>query len=246
MVDAAADGTNIGAVADEPSRHAVPMAPGAFDPETAHIRRYEVALREGTDFECTDKESAAYVPDDAVELVLPGYRNEFARERAVQLYVEGDKSLREIAACVGVPLRTVAKWAEAGNWTQFQESLVSVVKRDESARLTMTRIAHREKAMRGQLALGDKLSQRAEDILDEQGDDLSPSKLKLVAEAAKLSSDMTNRALGIGESGEIDRGRAVKEDAPSGPQTISLVNIFKNGAPEVETRSAVTVEVPTD
>lgn len=235
MAEVAFDGTDIGDVGAPASMDApAVLAPATFDKETRHVVGIERAL--SADRLVDDRHDADYVPDEIVEEVLPGYRSVYKRDSALRLYIKGEQTLSEIARAVDVPLRTVARWVSDGGWTKLLEQIAATLRRDEKARLAIIRVKNREKTMKEQLDIGAAINEQAKGLLDGE---LSPGQLKLAAEAAKLGSDMSNRALGIGESGDVDG------DSKSAPQsaTISLVNIFKDGTPQVEPRPAAVVGV---
>jgi len=231
----ASDGTPIGVVASAPNGSAddVTYAPAEFDDRTGYVRRIERAMAAGKALDLTDK-NEPQIPDSVVDTLLPGYRDSAKREKALAMYVTGDYSLHDVAQKIGVPDRTVAKWAEVGDWIRFQEQITETLKRHERVRLTAIRVQNRERLMKEQLELGGAINKKAKQQLKDDVE-LTPGQLKMAAEAAKLGSDMTNRALGIGESGNVD-GEKKKESTA----TVSLVNIFKTGGiPEVESRGEV-------
>lgn len=224
----ASDGTPIGEVASEPNGCAddVTYAPAEFDDKTGYVRRIERAMAAEKALDVTDKSDPDAIPDSVVEALLPGYRDCAKREKALAAYVDGKRSLHEIAELVGVPDRTVAKWAEVGNWIKFQEDIANTLKRHERVRLTSIRIQNRERLMKEQIELGGEINRRAKEQLQDDAE-LTPGQLKMAAEAAKLGSDMTNRALGIGESGNTDGDR--KSEGSGDGTKVALITVFPNG-----------------
>lgn len=237
MADYAVDGTDIGDVG-APATMEAPneLRPAVFDKTTRHIASIEQALTVQS-LATSDPSDIDYIPDDVVEEILPGYRDRTKHDSALRLYIKGEHTLAEIGRSVGVPLRTVARWVDEGGWTRLLERVAATLRADERARLSIIRVANREKMMREQLDIGAAINSQARGMLDGE---LTPGQLKMAAEAAKLGSDMSNRALGIGESGDVDGGGK----SAAAPSTISLVNIFKDGTPMVEPRPQVVVEVP--
>ena len=234
----AADGTPLGTIASEPSGTGdnVVFAPAEFDESTGFVKRIERIM--GHDAVIDPKgEDPDGVPDNVVDALLPGFRDSAKREKALTIYITGEKSLHAIAEEVGVPDRTIAKWAEVGNWIKFQEDIAATMRRHEKVRLSVIRSRNREQTMTEQIELGHKINEAAKRHVDEAE---TSSQLKLAAEAAKLGSDMTNRALGIGESGKVDEADKKDEQAPT---AVSLVQVFKTGGvPVVESREVIDVQ----
>lgn len=232
MYDAVAvDGTPIGAIAPSPNDETakVVYAPAVFDESTGFVQRIENAMSPEAILDPKRKDDPRVVPDEVIEKLLPGYRNVAKRTRAIELYVTGQYSLPEIAKMLNVPDRTVAKWAEVGNWIQFQEQVANTLKKHEKVRLAIIRTQNREKMMKEQIELGHDINEAAKVHIAEAE---TASQLKLAAEAAKLGSDMASRAVGIGESGRVDEdGAAAKTNA-----AMTLVQVYSgnsDGLPEV-------------
>lgn len=166
--------------------------------------------------------------------LFPGYEDLPKHEHALSLYVAQEKSLREIADTIGLPIRTVVKWAEEGGWIAMQEKTVKTMRKAEKLRLDAIRIQHRERLMQEQVSVADQVFANAKDHIDAAS---TAGQLKMAAEAAKLASDMANRAMGIGESGKMDDD--VRRTEEQQGKTALVVN-FNGGLPPVK---VVDVEV---
>lgn len=198
VTEFASDGTAIGAVGDLPGEGVeVECRPAVFDETTGLIARIETAMSPEAVLHGDDPS----VPPEAVEALLPKYGDQRLRLRAVQLYVEGKYSLHTIAETLNVPDRTVARWAEEGNWLAFSERMVDTLKKHEKARVTMKRIREREKAIDEQVELGHKITEAGKQFIEGAE---SAGQFKAAVEGVKLGSDMVGRALAINESGKLD------------------------------------------
>lgn len=219
--DIAADGTMIGSVNVAPNadEQHVAFAPAVFDEETGNVQRVEMTMSPDAVLDPNAKDFNR----EAVELVLPGYTDNGKKLKAIELYVTGEKSIVEIAKEIGVPERTVARWAEDGNWLQFNERMAETLRKHEKARITVKRVKEREKAIDEQIELGHKISAIGKEILETVE---SSGQFKAVAEGLKLGSDMVGRALAINESGKVD-SEDKKDAAAEGARP--LVMVFGNG-----------------
>lgn len=198
IIETAADGTQIGSVSPAPNGDAdVEYAPATFNERTGLVNRLERAMAPDTILDGNDPE----ISQDVVERLLPGYFDNEKRMKAIELYVTGEHSLHSIAEELKVPDRTVAKWAEVGNWIEFNDAIVATLKKHERARITAMRVRERETAIDEQVDLGHKISKVGKEILETVD---SAGQFKAVAEGLKLGSDMVGRALAISESGKVD------------------------------------------
>ena len=224
-IEMAADGTPIGAINAAPNsdNERVDFAPATFDETTGNVRRIEMAMSPDAVLDASSPD----FPAETVELLLPGYADSGKRMKAIELYVTGDKSLVEIAREVGVPDRTVARWAEEGNWLQFNERMVETLRKHEKARIAVRRIKEREAAIEEQIELGHRIARAGKEFVDSAE---TAGQFKAAAEGAKLGADMIGRALAINESGKVDAD-AQKDDEPAG--RVSLVMNLNGGLPPV-------------
>ena len=222
-IEMAADGTPIGAINAAPNsdNERVDFAPATFDETTGNVRRIEMAMSPDAVLDASSPD----FPAETVELLLPGYADSGKRMKAIELYVTGDKSLVEIAREVGVPDRTVARWAEEGNWLQFNERMVETLRKHEKARIAVRRIKEREAAINEQIELGHKIAKAGKEFVESAE---TAGQFKAAAEGAKLGADMIGRALAINESGKVDAD-AQKDDEPTG--RVSLVMNLNGGLP---------------
>ena len=219
--ECAADGTVIGAVNSAPNCDdgRVDFAPAVFDETTGNVQRLEHLMAPDT---ILDGSSEDFSPE-AVEVLLPGYSDSNKKLKAIELYLEGDHSLVAIAKDVGVPERTVARWAEEGNWLQFNERMVETLRKHEKARITVKRIKEREAAIDEQIELGHKIAKAGKEFVENAE---TAGQFKAAAEGAKLGADMIGRALAINESGKMD-AEDKKDAAAEGSRP--LVMVFGDG-----------------
>ena len=225
LKECAADGTVIGAVNSAPNCDdgRVDFAPAVFDETTGNVRRLEHLMAPDT---ILDGKSEDFSPE-AVEVLLPGYSDSNKKLKAIELYLEGDHSLVAIAKEVGVPERTVARWAEEGNWLQFNERMVETLRKHEKARIAVRRIKEREAAIDEQIELGHRIAKAGKEFVESAE---TAGQVKAAAEGAELGADMIGRALAINESGKVDAD-AQKDDEPAG--RVSLVMNLNGGLPPV-------------
>lgn len=235
VTEFASDGTAIGAVGDLPGEGVeVECKPAVFDEETGMIARIESAMSPDAVLAGKDRTVSA----DAVEALLPKYNDRKLRLRAVKLYVEGKYSLHTIAETLEVPDRTVARWAEEGNWIEFNERMVNTLKKHEKVRVTMKRIREREKAIDEQVELGHKITEAGKQFIEGAE---SAGQFKAAVEGVKLGSDMVGRALAINESGKLD-AEANKGDEGDGRTPLVAV-IAGGGLPTIRVGNADAGEV---
>lgn len=238
----AIDGTAFGQVADSPANGDFPAdtAPAVFDETTGFVKKMEQAMSPEAILDMRSKDDPEAVPSDIVERLLPGFRDVKKRGHALELYIGGEMSIHDIAEKVGVPDRTVAKWAAVGNWIRFQQEIADTLKQHERVRLAALRSKHREKAIKSQIALGESIVESAKVFVDGAE---TAGQFKMAAEGAKLGSDMVGRALAISESGKVDADEKTDEKPAA---QISLVNVFKTGGiPTVESRGE-TIDVQSE
>lgn len=223
----AADGTPIGAINAAPTgddNHLV-CAPSTFDESTGLVRRMELVMSPDAVLDKPTDE----MPAEVIEKVLPGYSDNDKKLKAVVLYVDGNKSLVEIAKELKIPERTVVRWAEEGHWLQFNERMAKTLKEHEKTRLAVKRVKEREQAIDEQIELGHKIAEEGKKFIAEAE---TPGQFKMAAEGVKLGADMVGRALAISESGKVDADPA-KDAAQAG--AVPLVMVFRGdgGLPPV-------------
>ena len=196
-IDMAADGTLIGEVNAAPVGDVeIECRPAVFDDDTGLVSRLELAMSPDAVLS-----GDGAVPAEVVEAILPKYGDKRLRLEAAKLYVTGDYSMRAIAEAIDVPERTVARWAEEGDWIGFSERTVETLKRHERARIAAKRIREREKAIDEQIELGHKIAEAGREFIENAE---TAGQFKAAAEGVKLGSDMVGRALAINESGKVD------------------------------------------
>ena len=232
-IDMATDGTSIGEVNAAPVGDAeVECKPAVFDEDTGLVSRLELAMSPDAVLA-----GDGAVPAEVVEAILPKYGDKRLRLEAAKLYVTGDYSMRAIAEAIDAPERTVARWAEEGNWIEFSERTVETLKRHEKARLAAKRIREREKAIDEQIELGHKIAEAGREFIENAE---TAGQFKAAAEGVKLGSDMVGRALAINESGKVDADSS-KEEGEGGRQP--LVAIIAGGDLPAVQRGGEVIDV---
>lgn len=216
-LEVSADGAAIGTVCPSPNGDDAPVvcAPSTFDESTGMVARMEHAMLPDTVLDGKDPQ----LPQEVTEKIFPGYFNSDKRLKAVELYVTGKYSIPLIADEIGVPERTVVKWAEVGNWVGFNEALVDTMKKHERARITAMRVRERERAINEQVELGHKIAEVGKTFIETAE---TAGQFKAAAEGVKLGSDMVGRALAINESGKMD-AEEKKSEADGGARPLVMV-----------------------
>lgn len=232
--DVASDGTPIGTLNAAPNGddEAIECRPSEFDEATGTVAVVERAI--SPDAVLDGKE----VPAEVIERVLPHYTDNALRLKAIELYVTGDYSLHTIAERLSVPDRTVAKWAEDGNWIAFNERMIETLKKHEKVRITAKRVKEREKAIDEQIELGHEITAAGKGFITGAK---TAGQFKAAVEGVKLGSDMVGRALAINESGKVDAES--NKDGPSDGGNRSLVMVFNGGGLPPVPKNAEVVDV---
>ena len=232
--DVASDGTPIGSLNAAPNGddEAVECRPATFDEKTGTVAVIERAISPDAILDGTD------VPAEVIERVLPHYTDSAMRLKAIELYVTGDYSLHTIAEHLKIPDRTVAKWAEDGNWISFNEKMIETMKRHEKVRITAKRVKERERAIDEQIELGHRITAAGKEFIESAE---TAGQFKAAVEGVKLGSDMVGRALAINESGKVDAETNKDEDAGTGK--VPLVAIITGGGlPAVQKGAVIDVK----
>ena len=232
--DVASDGTPIGSLNAAPNGddEAVECRPATFDEKTGTVAVIERAISPDAILDGND------VPVEVIERVLPHYTDNAMRLKAIELYVTGDYSLHTIAERLKIPDRTVAKWAEDGNWISFNEKMIETMKRHEKVRITAKRVKEREKAIDEQIELGHEITAAGKEFI--KGAETA-GQFKAAVEGVKLGSDMVGRALAINESGKVDA--ETNKDGSSDGGNKPLVMVFNGGGLPPVPKDAEVVDV---
>ena len=232
--DVASDGTPIGSLNAAPNGddEAVECRPATFDEQTGTVAVIERAISPDAILDGND------VPVEVIERVLPHYTDNAMRLKAIELYVTGDYSLHTIAERLKIPDRTVAKWAEDGNWINFNERMIETMKRHEKVRITAKRVKERERAIDEQIELGHKITAAGKDFIESAE---TAGQFKAAVEGVKLGSDMVGRALAINESGKVDA--ETNKDGSTDGGNKPLVMVFNGGGLPPVPKNAEVVDV---
>ena len=91
----------------------------------------------------------------------------------------------------------------------WHNATVKTLAREESQKLELMRIGKRHEELEAQIATGKALRDRVDKELEDG--DWTPAQLKMLADTAKAASDISVRAVGVGDSGLTSREFANKE-----------------------------------
>lgn len=169
-------------------------------------------------------------------------------------WITGDTSLSDLAARHGVPEATVYYWAERGDWVSVKRRAVRVRAQESAMELERMRARERVGRSREQLDLAEKLRAEALRMLDggprtamdRKGNavevELGPLDLKCIADAARVSADVTARFAGVSDP---KPGSEPGEAAASGDgkTTAPLVVVVKGGGLPPPRQRTVDVDV---
>lgn len=162
--------------------------------------------------------------------VFPGLYNSEAQREAYRLFMTERADVKDIVTAVEVPLITVLEWIRLGAWAKRRSKLLAVQEQTEAQLIAKERIEKRRQVLEEQAAVGKKLRETAEAMIDQVD---NTQGLKNLGETIKAATDVEARALGID-----DRGATVSEDQDdaAGAGKAPLVVIVQGGGlPQVRT-----------
>ena len=179
-----------------------------------------------------------YAIESEVELAMERDALKFGNEcrsKGYRMYLDGKdpKSIAESLSVPGLTVETVILWARDGEWAMRLKKKNDMRERLVHENIRSKRLAHAEKEVESSLKISNKIREKAEKLLDDDG--LTPMGLKNVADAAKASGDLG--AHGMGENSPDG-----SEGAKAAGGKVPLVMIFPAGGlpPVPETMKTVT------
>jgi hypothetical protein len=164
---------------------------------------------------------------------------------AYKLFIAERRDFPTISTDLGIPLVTVLRWAQLGDWPTRRSTLLRVQERDEAQQISLQRMAKRRQALADQAKVGEQLrrqvSRAAEDVSD-------PEALKFLADAAKSASVVSGAALGVDAAGRVeseDRREQEAAGGASGKQPLVVI-VQGGGLPTVRRAAKTPVDVPDE
>lgn len=166
--------------------------------------------------------------DKAVAELYPGYGDADKRKLAMASYVVGQKPIAAIAAEVGVPERTVSRWAYDNQWDKLVREELAAKETQAKLELARVRAERRTQIVQEQLEQAKKLRDAAVEKMenDEAG-------IKSATEAWAAAAKVEHTLTGLSEAGtlaDID-GKDPEEKKEGGKQP--LVVVFQGGLPPI-------------
>lgn len=155
------------------------------------------------------------VPGTALASPLPDadvypFLHDLEKQKAVyKAFMHDEMDLVTAAFSASVPVNTALRWAYNGRWVDKREELVKTLAREEGQKIELMRIGKRHEELEAQIATGKALRDRVDKELEAR--EWSPAQLKMLADTAKAASDISVRAVGVGDSGLTSREFANKE-----------------------------------
>jgi len=185
----------------------------------------------------------------ADEAVFPGLTDVGLMKAAYRKWMESDSTtLDEAAEAAGADPRTVAYWADVGDWLTHRLRTIRVRGKESAIALERKRQEMREERVMKQIhlatSLGDKIHEALKHkkvVVTREGDtlqlELAPKELKELAEAAKASGDMLGRFLGIAEPKQQalpqDQNADGSDAGGEGSQRPLVVVVRGGGLPQI-------------
>ncbi len=162
--------------------------------------------------------------------------NEEKRKEAYVLYVGQEKKPSDIALEISIPINTVRQWIIRGKWSARVREARDQRAQEEQFALELFRDDNRLEEVKAQLAAGKKGRELVMEML-EQGAFDTPAQLKQCSEALKNFTDVTSRAVGVGETVETKGSK--EEEAKAGRIRPPAVVIVAGNGAQVQVRESV-------
>lgn len=162
-------------------------------PESEMVDKRNISL-EALAMEMTGSTDAA----EAVAELYPGYMDAEKRKRALILSTTRDLPYDEVASMVGVPERTIARWAYDYGWDKLARQEANVVQAQSILQLAKFRAKHRMEVVEDQFKQANRLRNEAMNRL-ESGE----ASLKAVSEAWSAAAKIEHTLTGLSEAGTV-------------------------------------------
>ena len=168
--------------------------------------------------------------DKAVVELYPGYADAEKRKAAMVMCTSGSSSIAEAAAKVGVPERTVSRWAYDFGWDRLLRQELAAKQTQSVMELARVRAERRTKIVEEQLEQAKKLRDAAMDKLEE-GEASVKSATEAWAAAAKVEHTLT----GLSEAGTVANleGEDPEKKKNDGKQPLVVVFQGNGGLPPI-------------
>lgn len=139
--------------------------------------------------------------------------NEEKRREAYVLLIGKEMKPTDIALAIAVPVATVRKWILMGQWMKRVREARDQRSQEEQVALDLFRDDNRLDEVKAQLSAGKKGRELVMEMLEANCFD-TPAQLKQCSEALKNFTDVTSRAVGVGETVETKGSR--EDEAQAG------------------------------
>ena len=166
--------------------------------------------------------------DKAVAELYPGYGDADKRKLAMASYVVGQKPIAAIAAEVGVPERTVSRWAYDNQWDKLVREELAAKETQAKLELARLRAERRTQIVQEQLEQAKQLRDAAIEKMEHE-----EAGIKSATEAWAAAAKVEHTLTGLSEAGELaslDGGK--KDDKKEGGKQ-PLVVVFQGGLPPI-------------
>lgn len=144
--------------------------------------------------------------------------------KAYKMFLETSMDIPEIAMSLGVDTQIVATWIRTGKWRDRRKEIEKeLMARIESQYVDFLR-ENKMQALKRQMELGEKLESQISRLLAQMEDGHIPAsqELKRVAEALKLATDVTARAVGIKDTTVADKSPDAANNGAKPPLVMIL------------------------
>jgi len=180
--------------------------------------------------------------DKAVAELYPGYGDADKRRLAMLAYTAEGKPIPAIAESVGVPERTVSRWAYDGQWDRLVRQELAAKEAQAKLELARIRAERRTKIVKEQLEQARELRDNALEKLRD-----GTSSVKPAAEAWAAAAKVEHTLTGLSEAGTVADVDGQQPDKKGGETKQTLVMVFQGGGlpPVRKARSEEVLEGAT-
>jgi hypothetical protein len=157
------------------------------------------------------------------ESLFPVLKDQEKRTAAFKMYMVSASST-QIASELGVDKQVVQRWICGGKWAVRLRELRKSRAEEEQVALDFFRQENRLNEAEDQLKAGQSGRKLVLRWLEVNGEDATADQLKKAAEALKAFSDLSARAVGIGETVETKGSDREEQTRKSAPCAVVIVN----------------------
>ena len=156
--------------------------------------------------------------------------NEELRRKAYILLVGQEKSIKDVAAEIAVPVNTVRQWVVRGHWNARLREMRDQREEEEAIALSIFRGENRIEEVKGQLAAGKRGREMVQEMLDDPTNRFDAGELKRLGEALAAFSGVAARAVGVGETVETrDKKGEEEKSGRMRPPAVVIITDRKEG-----------------